>query len=165
MSHRVSRRAVMSMLVGGTMALAAGNRAVAAPGVPIGAIHVTGRRTRTLTVLAPLVAEELATILGPRFAPGLKGGATLIVDLTQVILDDGDGGTGSFVLPFGQDSGSDQLEGNVVLVGPRREALAEFPMLATSGATYRSKLRAFPDPRRLKILARAFAWWTVGKLG
>jgi hypothetical protein len=38
-------------------------------------------------------------------------------------------------------------------------------MLATTGPTLRSTLRMYPDPRRLNALARAFAWWTVDKLG
>ena len=81
-----------------------------------------------------------------------------------MVLDSFDGGANTLSLPFGHAGGADALQGDVALVGPRREALAAFPMLATTGATFRSEMRAFPDPRRLDALARAFAWWTVGKL-
>ena len=165
MSGKVSRREVLSVIAGAASALALGGSALAAVGgMPIGAIRVEGSRTRTLSELAPMVAGALGTILGPRYQPGARGAATLVVELTQVIIDDGDGGTGSLSLPFGHDGGADQLEGHVVLVGPGRELLAEFPMLTSSGPTFRSQLRMLPDPRRLANLARSFAWWTVGKL-
>jgi hypothetical protein len=112
-----------------------------------------------------MVAEEMARVLGERYQPGVKGGATLVIELTYNALDDGDGGTGTLTLPFGHDSGVDQLEGNVHLIGPRREAYASFPLLVSAGATYRSSLRMDPDPRRLRILANSFAYWAAGKLG
>jgi hypothetical protein len=165
MTHGVDRRGVLALIAGAACAVASGGMALAATGgAPISAIRVDGRRTRTLAELAPMVAGELGTILGPRFQPGVRGGATLVIELTQVIIDDDDGGTGSLRLPFGRDSGVDQLQGHVTLIGPRRELLAEFPMLSSSGATFRSQLRAFPDPRRLANLARSFAWWTAGRL-
>jgi hypothetical protein len=164
MPLEVTRRTLLSF-VGGAVAMVAGQAPAAPAIVPIRVIRVTGERAVTLQNLAPLVAEQLASILGPRYAPGARGGATLLVQLTQVLLDDGDGGTGSLRLPFGHDTGTDQLEGQVMLVGPRREAFATFPLLVNSGAIYRSSLRMFPDPRRLNALARAFAWWTVSKLG
>ena len=168
MRQPATRRAFLKTAFGAVASAVAGGAALAAPAVPglaIGAVRVTiARQTRTLAVIAPMVAERIADNLGPRLVPGARGGATLFVELTQVLIDNGDGGTGSLQLPFGQDSGVDQLQGHVVLIGPHREALVEFPMLANSGATFRSSLRMFPDPRRLENLARAFAWWTVGKL-
>ena len=66
--------------------------------------------------------------------------------------------------PFGHGGGADALQGQVALIGPRRETLTEFPMLATTSPTFRSAMSIGPDPRRLNALARSFAYWTAGKL-
>jgi hypothetical protein len=161
----IDRRTILASFGAAALAAAAGPVAAdPAAGLPIGAIHVSGLRTATLQALAPMVARQVATILGPRYQPGVRGGATLVIDLTLASIDDSGGGADTSSRPFGHDAGSDALTGDVVLVGPHREALAEFPMLATSGAIFRSTLRALPDPRRLEMLARAFAWWTVRKI-
>jgi len=171
MSQSLSRRSLLTLAA---VSLAAASldtfglgegAAAQARAVPIRAIKVSGTRTVTLQAIAPMVADQIGSILGPRYSPGAKGGATLVVDLTLIILDEDAGGTGSLSLPFGRDSGVDQLQGRVSLIGPRREAITSFPLLATSSATYRSVLRMYPDPRRLNGIARAFAWWTVDKLG
>jgi hypothetical protein len=161
----IDRRSVLAVLGAAALAAAAGPAAAdPAAGVPIGAIEVSGLRTATLQALAPMVARQIATILGPRYQPGVRGGATLVINLTLASIDDSGGGADTSTRPYGHDAGSDALTGDVALYGPRREALAEFPMLATSGAVLRSTLRPFPDPRRLDMLARAFAWWTVRKI-
>ena len=131
--------------------------------VRVGVIRVTGTANRTLELLAPMVAEELASELGPRYAPGSRGGATLLVELTGDVLDDSTNG-GSREFRFSTGGAVDQLEGRVVLAGPHGEAYTSFPFLVSTGATFRSILDIYPDPRRLRNLAQAYAHWTVAKL-
>ncbi|MGH6645141.1 MAG: hypothetical protein ACRED3_20845, partial [Bradyrhizobium sp.] len=117
-----------------------------------------------LEQLAPLVAEQLAPLLGRRYAPGARGGSTLLIELTGSVLDDSDNG-GSHDFRFSRGAAVDQLEGKVALVGPRGEAFASFPLLVSHGAMFGSIMDIYPDPRRLRDLARAYAYWVASKLG
>jgi hypothetical protein len=160
---RIDRRTLL-MLAAGAVLGGAGSAEAAPSGAPIGAIRVTGSRTVTLATLAPMVADQLAGMLAERYRPGLRGGATLVIELTQVVLDDSDGSSGDRFFS-GHGGGADALQGHVALIGPRREALAEFPMLATTSPIRRRVLPAGPDLLRLNALAHSFAYWTAGKLG
>ncbi|MDQ0472932.1 hypothetical protein [Labrys wisconsinensis] len=165
-----TRRAALAVVGASVLAAALAGCTTPAPGLteqakamPISGVHVSGTANRTLEVLAPLVAQELVSELGSRYAPGARGGATLVVELTGVLIETGGNG-GSRHYRFSVDA-VDQLEGRVSLLGPRGEALTDFPFLASTGAMFRSSLDFYPDPRRLQGLAHAYAYWIARKIG
>jgi len=166
MASRISRRALLALA--GSAALAAAAGPAAAQAVPVRDIHVTATSDgATLQTLAQMVGEEFVALLGARYVRGARTGGTLVVTLTGVDLVDSTGAaSGGRHRTFnGGNGGNDQLEGTVALLGPRREVIAAFPLLAVTGATFRADWRMVPDPRRLQSLAHAFAYWAVGKLG
>lgn len=165
-----TRRTVLTIAGASLLAAVLAGCTTPAPGLteqakamPIRGVHVSGTANRTLQVLAPMVAQELVAELGPRYAPGAKGGATVVIELTGVVIETGSNG-GSRHFRFNIDA-VDQLEGRVTLLGPRGEALTDFPFLASTGAMFRSSLDFYPDPRRLQGLAHAYAYWVARKIG
>ena len=155
---QLTRRGIFALVA--SLALAGTAPALAA-GVPIRAIRVTGRANRELARLAPLVAEQLASQLGPRYVPGARGGATLSVELTGINLPVNTGGD-RFFRHFG--GSVDVLEGNIAMIGPRGAALQSFPLLASNGSIDASDIYLEATPARLSGLAYAYAHWVVSKL-
>ncbi|MFN8830590.1 MAG: hypothetical protein ACK50Q_14980 [Labrys sp. (in: a-proteobacteria)] len=132
---------------------------------------VLGQTGITLRQLAPFLREELEAQLGDRFRPGLKGGLTLQVTLTGVLLADRDSGGffdddgfGRGRRRFGGGFNIDQLEGRVEVLRGKKIMSSE-PLLATRGATFRPPaFDLMPDPDRLRRLAQTYAYWAIRKV-
>jgi len=144
-----TRRRLLSLLVA-IFAIGAGS--AEAQGVPIRAIQVTGQANRDLKMLAPVVQRQLAEQLVPRYVPGARGGATLVVNLTSVDFPvDTEGG--DF---FSFNGDVDVLTGTVRLVGPGRRTIAAFPLQAQSGSVNASDEFQAPTPARLNSIAYTY---------
>jgi hypothetical protein len=160
-SGQITRRSIL----GAAAALALGVAGTAqAQGIPIREIRVSGRANRDLARLAPMVARELARRLGPRYAPGARGGATLVVTLTGVELPDSDSGSDfGFMRHFGGNL--DVLDGQIALIGPGGAQIRQFPLLAQTTSTDASD--RYPDATDLRLasLASTYCYWIVSKLG
>lgn len=154
----LTRRGIFALVAG--LAFAGMAPALAAD-VPIRAIRVTGRANRELARLAPIVAEQLARQLGPRYVPGARGGAMLAVELTGINLPVNTGGD-RFFRHFG--GSVDVLEGNIAVIGPRGAAVQSFPLLASNGSIDASDIYLEATPARLNGLAYAYAHWVISKL-
>ena len=158
MDRRTTRRAAFALAAGFLISASAG--AALADGPPIRAIRVSGTANRDLARIAPMVARELAHQLGPRYAPGAKGGATLDVDLTVLDLPTDTGSNGFFVSP----GYTDVLEGRIAVIGARGAALQQFPLLAQTGSTDASDMYPDATNARLGSLAYTYAHWVISKL-
>ena len=129
-------------------------------GLPIRAVQVTGQANRDLKMLAPVVRQQLVSQLGPRYEPGVRGGATLVVNLTSVDFPvDTDGG--DFVSFNGE---LDVLTGTIRLIGPGGRTITAFPLQAQSNSVNASDEYQAPTPARLNSIAYTYAHWVVGKL-
>ena len=159
---RMNRRSVIGM--GAAAILLCVTGPVQAQAVVIRAIKVTGRANRDLARIAPMVAHELGRQLGARYAPGARGGATLVVNLTDVSLPIDTGGSDRFFRHSGGGN-SDSLEGEIALIGPRGAAIQQFPLLASRPSTDASDRYFEPSEARLSILAYTYSYWLISKLG
>ena len=159
----VTRRAVFALAAGACVCVAGTAQAA---GLPVRAIRVSGTANRDLARLAPMVQQALARQLGARYAPGVRGGATLIVELTDLDLPvrTGGGGGGRGRFHRSGDGSVDVLEGRIALVGAKGVALQEFPLLAQTGSTDASDIHPFPTDARLASLAYTYSYWVVSKL-
>lgn len=164
MPHLVSRLTGLAVGVA-SLALAACASVAVPPGdsgLSFRSIHVTGTRTRQIAALAVLVQGQLQRQLGARYVPGARGGASLDVVLTDAVLPVGGGRT---IRDVGEGPDNDQLEGRVAVTGPGGRPITSFPLLSSSLAINNSEYYQFEDSQRLQSVARAFAYYTIQKLG
>jgi hypothetical protein len=153
---RLTRRTVFAVAAG-FLTLAAS--AASALELPVRAIRVSGHGNRDLARIAPMVAQALAHKLGQRYAPGARGGSTLVVDLTVIDLPVDT--SSDFVFSSGY---VDVLKGTVAMLGGKGGPLQQFPLMAQTGSMDASD--SYPDAtdRRLSSLADTYAYWVVSKL-
>jgi hypothetical protein len=140
---------------------------------PAPAVATSGLRIRDIQVHVradvgdPTVAwvqQELpgaiAQALGPYYAPGAPGGATLVAQVNYIYLGPSAGGTG----PAG--ASQDTMSGVVMVGGPRGgvnthlRAISFYYPMAIDQTLWE---RAYHD--RVTALAQAFASWVPRKLG
>lgn len=153
------------------LAVLVATSAASAQSLPVRAIQVAGNGDPIMRELAGHVAAELSRQLGTRYVPGARGGATLIVRLTDYDLPYSDGGGGFDDGPFGRrrffGGGGptiDLLEGTVTLLDGRRRTISSFPLTATTTAVGASVMHMRPPVYRLRGLAGVYAMWVVRKL-
>lgn len=150
-------RALLALTIGLLAAMIGG---ALAQGLPIRAVQVTGQANRDLKMLAPVVRQQLVSQLGPRYEPGARAGATLVVNLTSVDFPV-DTDAGDF---FSFNGDVDVLAGTIRLVGPGGRTITAFPLQAQSGSVNASDEYQAPTPARLNSIAYTYAHWVVGKL-
>ena len=160
----LSRRAVVSAV--GALALAPA-RALAQPAVRFRAIRADVGPLRanvgdpTASWVGQALPGMLAQAFGPYFAPGDRGGATLIARIDGLYLGPNTG-TG----PLG--SSQDTIAGALIVQGPRGSIGAETPLRAISSyfqSPVDQALVVQSNHNRIVALARAFASWAPRQLG
>ena len=133
-------------------------------------VDVSTLHARGLGAYADHVRSLLLGELRRAFADRLGGpGPALVVRITAIQLTSfagGGGGFGGWRGGFGSSSGSDWLEGEALVVGPRREVVARIPQLISSdprsgGAWYDPA----SEQRRAAVLAQNYALWLRRRLG
>jgi hypothetical protein len=156
MSSRIDRRAFFSL--GAMFALTGCATAFTDnPAIPIiRSVHVSGHQNLWVVNVGPYVERNLVRLLGNRYQPGAKGGATLQVELTGISFPTSDDA-------FGGDS-VDALEGRVTLVSASGGVLKSFPLLASTASVDAEAEIPEPTPRRYDWMASTFAYWTLSKL-
>lgn len=102
---------------------------------------------------APLYLQAvMMTDLQREFAGRLaKSGPTLVVRLTRLSL--------STVVEGAGESGTDYLEGETLLVGPRGETMARYPQALAIPATGLSSKQPDSEQKRLDLMSRTFVLW------
>ncbi len=164
----LTRRAVLS-------ALAA---VAAAPGIAAAAPPLAGIRFREIKVdVAPLrasgngdfadwIAAELPGLLRKSFAaylaPGDRNAATLVARIDEVIV----GPPGSVDNNPVADT-TDGIQGEGIVLGPRGEQTASYPLYCAVGADTYLNMPYQLDitRRRVETLAQSFAQWLPGQMG
>jgi hypothetical protein len=159
----LTRRAALVAL--GALALppVAAVRAAPPSGVRIRDIVVDVRADvgePTATWLQQDLPPAIAQALGPYYAPGDRGGATLVARIDLLYLGPSSGGTG----PAG--ASQDTIKGVLIVRGrgggqdvPLRAVAFYYPMAVDQALPE----RAYHD--RVTALAQAFAGWVPGELG
>ncbi len=166
----LTRRAVLSTLA----ALAA------APGIAMAASPLAATRFRDIRVdVAPLresgdgdfadwIAAELPGMLRRSFAayltPGDRNAATLVARIDEVIIGTlHSGGFGGNPVADAIDG----IQGEGIVVGPRGQQIASYPLYCAVGADTYLNMPYQLDitRRRVETLALSFAQWLPGKMG
>jgi hypothetical protein len=164
-SPRLSRRALLTLAGGASLALVSG--AAGAQGVGIGAIQVDNRRLLALGGGQPasemklLLEAELRRLYAGQMR---RGGATLVVTLRSLNLSSNGGQNGG--RHGGGGSGSnDTMETDAMLVGPRNELIAQTSVLSPVGAGIGMRWTPEIQTQRLQNLAVHNAGWIRRQLG
>ncbi|CAM5764358.1 hypothetical protein LMIY3S_01120 [Labrys miyagiensis] len=124
----------------------------------IKAVRVSGGGNLWLETMPAYVQRNLIRQLGSRYQPGAKGGATLVVQLTDISFPtDSDGGLVSF------DS-VDTLDGRITLLSASGGALKSFPLFASTASVDAMPEVPMPTSRRYDWLASSYAHWVLSKL-
>jgi hypothetical protein len=124
----------------------------------IKAVRVSGSGNLWLQTMPPYLQRSLVKQLGPRYQPGARGGATLVVQLTDI----------SF--PSSSDSGIisfdsvDTMDGKVTLLSPSGSVMKSFPLFSSTASVDAAVEIPMPTPRRYDWLASSYAHWLLGKL-
>jgi hypothetical protein len=136
--------------------------AVATSGLRIRDIQVHVRADvgePTVTWVQQELPGAIAQALGPYYAPGDPGGATLVAQVNYIYLGPSSGGTG----PGG--ASQDTIKGVLMVGGPRG---VDRPLRAISFYYPMAVDQALPEQAyhdRVTALAQAFAGWVPRKLG
>jgi len=164
----LTRRAALAALGAFALPSAIGvGSALAQPPVRFRAIEVDVSRLRanvgdpTAEWVQQMLPGELARALAPYMAPGDRNGATLVARIDNLYLGPLSGG----VEPGG--SVPDQIEGVVLVRGPRGAIAAETPLRATSSYYPMSVDQALVVQalhNRVFELVQAFAGWVPKEL-
>lgn len=159
-------------------ALAAVAAFAAAPGIVLA--EPSGGRFSSIRIdLSPLrqsgdgdFADWVAAVLpaalhqsfAPYLAPGDRGAPSLLVRIDQVII--GPSHSGGFGGSPVQDA-IDGVEGVGIVVSPRGQEVASYPLYSAVGADTYINMPYQLDitRRRVETVARSFAQWLPGKMG
>ena len=167
----VTRRAALTALTAlGAFAAAPGIAVAAVPNGSFSAIRidVTPLRKNGDDEVANWVAAVLPAALHQSFAayltPGDRRAPTLVVRIDQVII--GPQHSGGFGGNPVQDA-IDGVEGAGIVVGPRGEQIASYPLYSAVGADSYINMPYQLDitRRRVETAAQSFAQWLPGKMG
>ncbi len=168
----VSRRAALAAL---SVALAwsavgrAGDAALPARRFRSIEVDVQPARDLDVGVLADWIAQDLPAALRKSFAaylaPSDRNAPVLRIRIDSVTLGPPGGAGGGTFMTIANDT-IDYIEGAGVVVGPRGQEIASYPLLCSLRASTRT-----PDPEgiggrlRTTALAQSFAQWLPGKMG
>jgi hypothetical protein len=118
------------------------------------AVDASVLRTTGQGPAADLVEAVMTDELRRVFAGRIGGrGPRLVVQVTQLYL------TGF------PRSASDSMDGAALIVGPRGEVQAAYPLFTTLIAAGSSRDAPENEPRRVAAIARNYAQWLVRKIG
>jgi hypothetical protein len=103
------------------------------------------------------MADELRRVFAGRI---VGRGPRLVVRVTQLHI------TGFPGRASGRGGGaSDAMEGDALIVGPRGEVLATYPLFTTLVAAGSTRDAPDNEPRRVAAIARNYAQWLVRRIG
>ncbi len=154
----IGRRTFLLVTAGVMLAGCATSYADVAALPVIKAVRVSGSGNLWLRTMPAYLQRNLVKQLGPRYQPGAKGGATLVVQLTDIgFPSDSDGGLISV------DS-VDTLDGRVTLLSSSGATLKSFPLFSSTSSVDAAVEIPEPTPRRYDWLASSYAHWLLGKL-
>jgi len=153
----VGRRAFLAL--GAGFALTGCATSIDNASIPvIRSVRVSGTINLWVRNICPYVQQHLIEDLGPRYQPGARGGASLVVELTGIDMpSDSDGGG------ISMDS-TDVLEGRISLLSAGGGAIKSFPLLASTASIDAASEIQEPTPRRYDWLASTYAHWVIEKL-
>ena len=167
----VTRRAALTALTAlGAFAAAPGIAMAAVPNGSFSSIRIdlTPLRKNGDDEVADWVAAVLPAALHQSFAsyltPGARGAPTLVARIDQVII--GPSHSGGFGGNPVQDA-IDGIEGVGIVVGPRGQEIASYPLYSAVGADTYINMPYQLDitRRRVETVAQSFAQWLPGKMG
>ncbi|RBP14293.1 hypothetical protein DFR50_10946 [Roseiarcus fermentans] len=172
MPNRAWSRRIAQVALGVAAALGAaafaGPSALAQGPVRVRAVQVDVAALRanvgdpTAAWVAQAMPQALVQSLGANYAPGDRGGATLIVRPAWVYLCPSSGGAGVW------GTCPDTMEGDIIVKGPRGGVVAEMPLRAITTYYPNSVNISLPvqsNMNRINLLSQAFAGWVPRQLG